>query len=105
MNKTLLAFAFAVGLPLCAYAAETIVTQSHTSFDSEALTVSAGDTVVFKNADDVTHNIQVMNGEGDIEDKGLQKPGEDIRQVFAKPGDYKIRCAIHPRMKMKVTVR
>jgi plastocyanin len=88
-----------------AYAAEAIVTQSHTTFDNDEITVNAGDTVVFKNKDDVTHNIQITDSSGTNEDKGLQKPGEDIRETLAKPGEYIIHCAIHPKMKMKITVQ
>jgi plastocyanin len=88
-----------------AYAADTTVTQSHTTFDNDELSVKAGDTVIFANKDDVTHNIQVTDSSGSNEDKGLQKPGENIKETFAKPGEYKIHCAIHPKMKMKITVQ
>ena len=92
-------------IPICAFATETTITQSHTSFDVDEATVKAGDTVIFSNKDDVTHNIQVSNSDGDTDDKGLQKPGEVIKQTFTKPGEYKVHCAIHPKMKMKITVQ
>lgn len=98
----LLAIALLAGT---AIAAETVVTQSHTTFDVDSLSVNAGDTIVFKNADDVTHNIQVVNGDGDVDDKGLQKPGQEIKATLAQKGDYKVRCAIHPKMKMTVTAK
>ena len=104
MRKFLLAVLLASG-PACAWAADTVVAQSHTTFDVDAVSVKAGDTITFSNKDDVTHNIQVFNSADDVEDRGLQKPGEDIKVRFDKPGEYKIRCAIHPRMKMKVTVQ
>lgn len=91
-------------ISLAAYAADTTVTQSHTSFDVDSATLKAGDNIVFSNKDDVTHNIQVVNSDGDVDDKGLQKPGTDIKANFAKAGEYKVRCAIHPKMKMTVTV-
>jgi len=87
------------------YAADTTVTQSHTSFDVDDATIKVGDTIIFANKDDVTHNIQVTDSDGDNDDKGLQKPGEIIKQTFAKAGEYKIHCAIHPKMKMKVIVQ
>jgi len=93
------AFAFA------AYAADTVVTQSHTTFDVDSATIKAGDSITFSNKDDVTHNIQVVDADDNLDDKGLQKPGQDIKQTFAKAGTYKIRCAIHPKMKMTVTVQ
>ena len=91
-------------IPTLASAADVPVTQSHTTFDLDEMTIKAGDTVVFKNKDDVTHNIQVSNSDGAIDDKGLQKPGVDIRETLSAPGSYKVRCAIHPRMKLSIKV-
>ena len=104
MRKVLLAVLFST-FAFHANAAETVVNQSHTTFDNDEVKIKAGDTVVFTNKDDVTHNIQVTNSDGDNEDKGLQKPGETIKAAFAKAGDYKVHCAIHPKMKMTVTVQ
>lgn len=105
MNKLLLLTAFSV---LCsgaaAKAADVNITQANQQFSEDSIKIKAGDTVLFKNADTVTHNIQVVNSDGDAEDKGLQKPNETIKQTFAKPGDYKVRCGIHPSMKLKVSV-
>lgn len=94
-----------VSVPMLAFAGDNTVTQSHTSFDVDSLSIKTGDSITFQNKDDVTHNIQVVNGDGDTDDKGLQKPGQDIKEIFAKAGDYKIRCAIHPKMKMTVAVK
>ena len=104
MRKVLIAAAV-VMMPLYAHAADTTVTQSHTSFDVDTATVKVGDTIIFSNKDDVTHNIQVLDSEGEVEDRGAQKPGESIKVPMAKAGQYKIRCTIHPKMKMVVTVQ
>jgi len=103
--RKFLVVAAAILIPLCAYAADTTVTQSHSTFDSDSVTVKAGDNVVFANKDDITHNIQVINDDGDVDDKGLQKPGENIKVGFTKAGTYKIRCSIHPKMKMTVVAQ
>jgi plastocyanin len=34
----------------------------------------------------------------------LQKPGQDMSHRFQKAGTSVVRCAIHPKMKLKVTV-
>jgi plastocyanin len=104
MRKILIAAVVAL-MPLCAVAAESTITQSHTTFDVDSATIKAGDSITFSNKDDVTHNIQVINADGDVDDKGLQKPGQDIKVAFAKAGEYKVRCAIHPKMKMTVAVQ
>ena len=87
-----------------AHAAEVAVSQANQQFSDETLKLKAGDVVAFKNADTVTHNIQIVNSDGDTDDKGLQKPGETLKATFAKAGDYKVRCGIHPAMKIKVSV-
>jgi plastocyanin len=87
-----------------AYAAEVAVDQVNQKFSVSSLSVKAGDTVTYKNGDDVTHNINVTDPDGNTDDKGLQKPGETISETFAKPGEYDVRCSIHPKMHMKVTV-
>ena len=103
MRKTILV-ALLLGVTFVARAADMTVTQSHTTFDVDSAALKAGETITFSNKDDVTHNIQIVNGDGDVDDKGLQKPGQDIKNTFARSGDYKVRCAIHPKMKMTVTV-
>jgi len=87
-----------------AQAADVSVDQAGQQFSQSSLTLKAGDTLVFTNKDDVTHNVKVINGD-DTDDKGLQKPGEVIKATFAKPGTYQVRCAIHPKMKIDVTVQ
>ena len=87
-----------------AYAADTQVEQAGQQFSQSSLTLKAGDTLIFTNKDDVSHNIKIINGD-DTDDKGLQKPGEVIKASFAKPGSYQVRCGIHPKMKIDVTVQ
>ena len=90
---------------LAAFAAETNIDQVNQRFSKSSLTLSTGDSVTYHNGDDVTHNINVTLDGGDPEDQGLQKPGETIKYVFSKSGTYDVRCSIHPRMKMSVTVQ
>lgn len=104
MKKISFALMFIL-LTVSAHAAGSVVTQSHTSFDVDEITVAKGETVTFANKDDVTHNVQVIDADGNDDDKGLQKPGEDIKANFTAAGEYKVRCAIHPKMKMTVTVK
>jgi plastocyanin len=105
--RTLLIIAVLVmaGGAVTAWAKEVAVTQSNTSFNMDNLTVNAGDTIVFENKDNKTHNIQVVSSDGSVDDKGLQKPGQDVKTTLTAKGEYKIRCAIHPKMKMVVTVK
>lgn len=98
----------AVGLIFCATAARAedhIVNQSKSLFDIESLTIKPGDKVVFKNNDDYTHNIQIVNGAGDINDRGLQKQGQNIEYTFSEPGYFLVRCSMHKKMSINVTVK
>ena len=88
-----------------AFADTVEITQKDQTFSQPTVTIKAGDTIHYTNQDTVTHNIKILTADGDTDDKGLQKPGEVITEVFAKPGEYKVRCAIHPKMKMTVTVQ
>lgn len=105
IKKILLLTALFVLCPAAqAHAAEIIVTISNQQFSDDAIKVKAGDTVNLRNNDTITHNIQIANAKGDIDDRGLQKSGEAIKATFAKPGEYRITCGIHPAMKLKVSV-
>lgn len=65
------------------------------------VTVKAGDEIKFINADTTTHQIHDKEG---IFEPVVQKPGEETTWKFKEPGEHKVRCAIHPKMKLKVTV-
>ena len=98
-------FAVAVSSPDLAGAADAHVDQVGKTFDPSELQLKAGDTITFHNSDDVTHNINVFDSDDNPDDKGLQKPGEDIKHTFTKPGEYLARCGIHPKMKMNIEVK
>ena len=87
-----------------ATAAETTVTQSHKSFDTDQLSLQRGDVLHFENGDDVKHNLQLTGPDDATEDLGLQKPGETVDHVFSHPGEYHVHCSIHPKMRLKVLV-
>jgi len=86
-------------------AAEISISQADKQFSMPAVTINSGDTIVFKNKDNVDHNINVMSPDGDADDKGVQAPGDNLKVTFSKPGAYQVRCRIHPRMKMDVNVK
>lgn len=91
--------------PLALAAAVVDIDQLGIRFAVEAATVEAGDTIRYHNRDDVTHNLHVIDRAGDDEDQGLQKSGVVVEKKFDKAGSFVVRCSIHPRMKMIVTVK
>ncbi len=86
-------------------AATMTIEQSGQQFSQKSADIAVGDAITFANHDDVTHNINVVNEDDDAADLGLQKPGENLTYKFDKAGKFKVRCSIHPSMKMTVTVK
>ena len=85
-------------------AASYPVTQKDRAFDVKAIGLSAGDTLLFTNADPFLHQIYVnspaMNFESDE-----QPPGQTVAVRFPAAGSFEVRCHIHPKMSLAVTVK
>jgi plastocyanin len=105
MRKLMIAGAALMIVVPVAFAATGEVEQNGQRFSVTSLTVPVGDSLHFNNHDDVKHNISVFDADGNADDLGLQDPGVTITKLFDKKGDFTIRCAIHPRMKMSLTVK
>ena len=86
-------------------AASMTIEQAGQLFSEKSVALNLGDTLTFQNHDDVTHNINVINDDDEATDLGLQKPGTNLVYKFDKAGRFKIRCSIHPSMKMVASVR
>jgi plastocyanin len=101
------AIAFVTGIIVAAQAAATITVGQHGMvFTQSAASLAKGDRIVFTNEDDVIHNIHIFGpGNDDSTDLGLQKPGATLTYRFDKSGAYRVRCNIHPSVKMAVTVK
>jgi plastocyanin len=63
-------------------------------FAPESIQVPAGTTVVFRNTDNFTHSVKLLDGS---EPDHLVKPGENVQIAFAQPGTFKYECSLHPR--------
>jgi plastocyanin len=101
------AIAILLGLVVAVSAAATItVIQKGLALDRESASLAKGDRITFTNDDDVIHNIHIFGpGSEDNVDLGLQKPGKNLSYKFDTAGAYKVRCNIHPSVKMSVTVK
>lgn len=88
-----------------ARAGDVAVDQRNMRFSQDEVVLKAGDTLVVTNHDPMNHNVQVVDADGEAEDKGLQRPGEIVRYTFSKPGTYQVHCQIHPDMILLVTVK
>jgi plastocyanin len=88
-------------------AATTTIVQAGQAFSETDVSIKAGDHIKFANQDDVNHNILVQEGDDDdnAKDMGVQAPGASVDVPFDKSGKFKIRCHIHPSMKLNVDVQ
>ncbi len=85
--------------------AATDVVQKDKQFSEQAISVNKGDKVHFVNDDNVTHNITVVEPNGESRSGIVQKPGDATDVQFTAEGMNEVRCLIHPKMKMSVEVK
>jgi plastocyanin len=80
---------------------------SGSQFDPSELTIAAGTTVTFLNADGFAHTItEGTDGtavDDAIVDDDIEQNGS-VQVTFDEPGTYDITCRIHPSMQMTITV-
>jgi plastocyanin len=101
-----LSIAVVVGIGLgsvTAYAAQRSIAQKDKAFSETEVAIKVGDEIAFVNDDSITHNI-LSNSGGNTFNLGTQAPGTTASYTFKTAGEVEVSCAIHPRMKLKVTV-
>jgi plastocyanin len=92
-----------ITLVATAWAASVTVEQRDRSFGVAEISVKVGDTVTFINNDIYGHNVYSDTTDA-VFDIGLQEPGETLGVKFDEAVVAKIRCRIHPRMHLQVSV-
>ena len=81
---------------------EATVKIDNFSFSPATITVPAGTTVRWTNADDIPHT--VVDEDKTFRSKTLDTE-EQFSYTFTKPGTYSYFCSIHPKMTGKVVVQ
>ena len=81
-----------------------VVTQNNRQFTPTELTVKVGQTVIFRNEDNIPHHV-VSHTPQFMFDLDLQQPGTENSVTFTKPGKIIVGCDLHPRMEVAVTVQ
>jgi plastocyanin len=79
------------------------VGQKGKQFSATKLVLRRGETIRFVNDDSVTHNVFSKSEAAPFNLK-LQPPGAEQDVRFERPGTAVVRCAIHPMMRLEVTV-
>lgn len=87
-----------------ALAGDTTIVQKDREFSQTTLSIKPGDSVTFRNGDTVTHNV-FSNTPGLEFDIRRQAPGGSSTVPFPKEGEVEVRCSIHPKMKLMISVK
>lgn len=83
--------------------APVVVGQKGKAFSQAEVRIKMGDKLVFKNDDDVTHNV-FSAAPGFAFNVVAMKPGTEHELSFTRAGAFDVRCAFHPQMKIKIIV-
>jgi plastocyanin len=104
-RRAVLAALCSLAPPLLARAADTVVevTILNYQFKPARLTVKAGTTVKWVNAEKRTTHSVLFTGPGGFESERLF-PGESWQRRFDRPGSHPYGCGPHPEMKGLVEV-
>jgi plastocyanin len=78
-----------------------IVVQKGRAFRPGEITIAPGQALIFTNEDSYIHQVYV-EGLFDSEEKA---PGQNINETFPNAGTFRVRCHIHPTMRMTVYVK
>jgi plastocyanin len=76
------------------------VTINNLTFDPANVSITVGDTVVWKNVDKVEHQIKIAEAESTI-----LTEGKTFSHTFNTSGTFNYTCTIHPSMKGTVIVK
>lgn len=93
----------AVLLNLAAAPSSPKILQKNKAFSQPVIRIHTGDSIVFVNADVVSHNV-FSSTEGLKFNLKRQAPATSVSVPFPSRGTAEVRCAFHPGMKLKVIV-
>ena len=80
------------------------IEQKDRQFSQIEITIKPGASIVFTNSDEITHNV-FSNSKDNAFNIKVQTPGNSSTVTFTNEGVTEVRCAIHPKMKLLVTVK
>src|SRR5882724_2130384 len=71
------------------------------AFHPATLRIKKGESVTWKNSDDIDHTVDAEDGSFS---SGTIKSGKSFTHTFKKAGKYAYSCHLHPRMKGMIVV-
>lgn len=103
--KTVVVAALTLLFTTFGFAEETHeVGQKNKEFTKSEITINKGDKVKFLNEDPFFHNVFSLS-DAALFDLGSFPQGESKEIIFDEAGEVEVECAIHPNMKMLITVK
>ena len=103
VDRTVFGALLVAATAMPAAAADHAILQKDKAFSQATLNIRAGDRIVFTNGDSFTHNVYSVTPGQEFELK-TQHPGKSDAVPFPRAGSLEVQCAIHPKMKLRVTV-
>lgn len=94
----------AVAAPIVLAAETIMISQRNRKFTPDALSIQRGSVLHIVNDDKVTHHV-FIDGGGMSFDSGEQPIGASVDVPFDRTGTFAVQCAIHPTMRLQVTVK
>ncbi len=104
LNCCFLAMGLVLLMPNVALAEDHKIREKDKNFSVKKLTIKEGDSVTFINEDEGIHNVYAVKSQNDF-DIGTQFSNQEDTVTFLKEGKVKVRCRVHPRMRMTITVQ
>ena len=87
-----------------AWASAPVVHQRNKVFEPGRVEIPRGESVRFTNQDPFIHHLYIESPNFTY-DSGDQRPGRTISISFDQPGEYTLKCAIHLKMQLEISVR
>jgi plastocyanin len=85
-------------------ASPLVISQMDREFKPNNVKIKRGETLQFVNDDgDLRHHAYLKSPSFSF-DSGDQVPGSKFEVAFTAAGEFNVRCAIHPKMKLMVVV-
>ena len=104
MRSVAITIGLLVLIPVALAADEVVVSQRSRQFSPDRLVVTKGTSVRIVNDDSVTHHVYIDTPQLSY-DSDEQPVGRSVTLRFDKTGTFPVRCAIHPTMRLEVTVK
>jgi len=104
LTKIILVAAIAYPLGVWAQAkTDIVISQKNRTYAPGAVTIQKGESLKILNDDLFLHHAFIDSDDMEF-DSGSMDEGESATIKFSTSGVYNVKCAIHPKMNLEVTV-